>query len=326
MNNVKLTVFIVNFNTRELLGKCIGSIYRNSVKFKIEIIVIDRFSEDGSKEMIEDNFPEVAVFSLDNKKHYPEALNKYMQKGKGEYFLVSHPDILFIKNSLEEMVSFLDNHQEVGIIGANQIYPDNTFVPSSIKNPTIGTALKKSVLGFLKYFLKSVESKSGMLDRWDHTQNSCTETVWACYAIRKKVLAKTGLFDENFVYAYSNNDICYRARLAGWDIVYLSSARIIHYEIQTPENIYSKKGLEYKRFGSAMAETVEKDFFYFISKYYSKRDFEIFRIIKVFDYAVRTTVFWLLRILSGSDDNRFTIRIKRNLSTMKSIIRTRYSS
>jgi len=51
---IDLSVVIVNYNVKELLGNCIDSILASSGKFKIEIIVVDNNSFDGSAEYIKE--------------------------------------------------------------------------------------------------------------------------------------------------------------------------------------------------------------------------------------------------------------------------------
>jgi len=67
-NNVTLSIIIVSYNTKELLKECIESIVQNSKTPKLqnskhqtssvsyEIIIVDNNSQDGSPEMIKEQW------------------------------------------------------------------------------------------------------------------------------------------------------------------------------------------------------------------------------------------------------------------------------
>ena len=62
-----LSVIIVNWNTKELLKQCISSVYSESKKYNIEVIVADNNSADGSADMVLREFPYVRLIrNLEN--------------------------------------------------------------------------------------------------------------------------------------------------------------------------------------------------------------------------------------------------------------------
>ena len=56
-----LSVIILNWNTRTLLEKCLESLFNQPREFEVEIIVVDNASEDGSREMVADSFPQAQL-------------------------------------------------------------------------------------------------------------------------------------------------------------------------------------------------------------------------------------------------------------------------
>jgi len=59
---VDVSIVIVSFNTRNVLRECLQSIERESGGLRVEILVVDNHSSDGSPEMIESDFPRVRLF------------------------------------------------------------------------------------------------------------------------------------------------------------------------------------------------------------------------------------------------------------------------
>ncbi|MCK4782634.1 MAG: glycosyltransferase [Desulfobacteraceae bacterium] len=326
LDEIKLSILIVNFNTRELLRECLDSIYASDASFSVETIVVDRFSQDGTGQMVETSFPQVRLFSFGAKEKYSTALNKFLPLCNGKYIIISHADIVFLPDSLNKMVVFLGSNPGAGIVGANQHYPDQTFVPSSVQNPTLRKEISGMVYEIMHRLSKTWGGAAKKVGRWNHLETVETEVVWACYMVKKSVFDQIGLYDEDFVYAYTNNDLCMRAREIGWKVFYLKEAPVIHYEIQTPRKIYEKENLRYKRYGSAIAETVERDFFHFISKYYSRFTYTLFKLLKIAAYSLRVAVLGTLGAIGKIEPEEARIKIKGNLDTLRAVARLWWST
>ncbi len=61
----KLAVVIVNYNTRDLLDTCLGSVYASDASFPFHVIVVDNLSSDGSKEMVASRYPQATLVASD---------------------------------------------------------------------------------------------------------------------------------------------------------------------------------------------------------------------------------------------------------------------
>ena len=61
-----LSIIIVNYNTINLLSRCLRSIFNNKEDLKIEIVVIDNCSGDNSVKIIKKKFTKVKIIA--NKK------------------------------------------------------------------------------------------------------------------------------------------------------------------------------------------------------------------------------------------------------------------
>ena len=72
--STKTLVIIVNFNGKEFLGSCLESLQHQTFS-NFKTVVVDNFSHDGSVDAIEENFPEVEVFRLDENIGFSAANN-----------------------------------------------------------------------------------------------------------------------------------------------------------------------------------------------------------------------------------------------------------
>lgn len=56
-----LSIFIVDWNTKDILGNYLKSIYESTHRISYEIFVVDNGSSDGSPELVEKKFPQVKI-------------------------------------------------------------------------------------------------------------------------------------------------------------------------------------------------------------------------------------------------------------------------
>lgn len=232
---MKISVIIVNFNTQKLLKDCLSSLFEKNKKVKMEVIVVDNASSDGSAEMVERFFPKLIL--IENKKNlgFAAGNNVGLKSASGEYLLLLNSDTQFLENSLEQMIDFMDNHPSVGISscqlvgGDGQIQPSGGFFPNLPRIfawmfflddlPFIGGRLKPFHPHSPKFYTR---------DRWYLDEHFQDWVTGAFFLMRRQVLAQIGLLDENFFMYVEEMEYCYRAKRAGWQVVYTPRTKILH--------------------------------------------------------------------------------------------------
>ncbi len=70
--------------------------------------------------------------------------------------------------------------------------------------------------------------------------------VGAALAVRREVLAQVGGFDEGYFMYSEELDLCRRIKEAGWQIVYLPTAQIIHHEGKSSEQIVAARHIHFQ--------------------------------------------------------------------------------
>ncbi|UCG79936.1 MAG: glycosyltransferase, partial [Desulfobacterales bacterium] len=130
-----ISAFIVNYNTRDLLEKCIESLFGSKGDISIEVFVADNGSIDGSVEMLRTRFPEVFVKMYSKNVGYTQAINQLLPLAKGAYYLLLHPDIEMLPHAVKTFVGFFEAHPRAGVLGGNLYYPDGTPNPCEILPP-----------------------------------------------------------------------------------------------------------------------------------------------------------------------------------------------
>ena len=223
---VDLTVVIVNTNTRQLLEECLNSVVENTAGIKYEIIVVDNDSNDGSPDMVRNEFPTVKLLLNDRNLGFSVSNNRGFTVSSGRYVLALNPDTLVCGNALSQMVEFMDEHPEAGACGCKLLNADRSLQPSWESFPTVLSEIFYSTpLNRLFSHNKRLES------------HGVYEVDWvsgACMMVRRETLEEVGMFDERFSPIYSEEtDWCYRIKTSGWKIYYLPDPSIVHLEGQT---------------------------------------------------------------------------------------------
>ena len=93
MDEVTLSIIIVNWNTCEITRNCLASVREKVTGINCEVIVVDNASSDASVEMIRAEFPEARLMVNDNNLGFGRANNQAMRVARGRYFLLLPPTL-----------------------------------------------------------------------------------------------------------------------------------------------------------------------------------------------------------------------------------------
>jgi hypothetical protein len=239
---VTLTVVIVNWNTREDLQVCLDAVEFVKRGFTIETIVVDNHSQDGSAEIVKECYPWVSL--IENKKNlgFAKAANDALRQMKGGYALLLNPDTRVKGGTIERLISFMDQHLEAGLVGAQLLNADGSKQNSIANFPSLATELlNKSLLRWL--FPKSFPGKEE-----DYSEPIEVESViGACMMVRREAMDQVGLLDEHYFLFLEETDWCYRMKKAGWKVYHVPQAEVYHFQGKSAEREKERARVEYFR-------------------------------------------------------------------------------
>lgn len=258
MNNIDLSIIIVNFNVKEFLQNLLNSIQRSSYKVTREIIVIDNASDDGSVEILKDKYPYVHLIANKKNLGFGAANNLGLKIATGKYILLINPDTIVQEDTFEKLISFFEKTPEAGLAGCKVLNSDGTLQLACRRSfPGPWTSFCK-VTGLSSLFPNSRLFAKYNLTYLDENKTYEVDAISGAFMMMKKdVYEKVGGFDPQFFMYGEDLDLCYRIQKAGFKVYYVHNTQIIHYKGESTKRSSMD---ETKVFYDAMHLFVKKHF------------------------------------------------------------------
>jgi N-acetylglucosaminyl-diphospho-decaprenol L-rhamnosyltransferase len=218
-----VSVIIASHNTRAHLERCLTTLGDAR-----EVIVVDTGSTDGTRELVRGSFAHVRLLELDSNPGYGAALNMGIALASADYLLLMNADAWPLADAVEHLREFAESEPRAAIVGPRLLNPDLTLQPSVRGFPTPWRLATEYL------FLRRLAPRSGALNafyacRFDHRSRRVAEfLVGAVLLARREAVDEIGAFDTDFFMFNEEVDLCYRARAAGWTVVFCPEAEFVH--------------------------------------------------------------------------------------------------
>ena len=252
-----LSVVILNYNVKHFLEVCIRSVQKSLEYIEGEIIVVDNASTDGSREMMELLFPDVAYIYQKENTGFPKGNNIGVAKARGKYVCILNPDIIVAEDTFSILLKAYEGFDNPGILGCRLIDGSGAFLMESKRGtPTPWVALTK-VLSLYRVFPKNRLFNRYYAQHLNENEKGTVDVLpGACMFMRKDLYEQTGGFDEG-CFMYSDDiDLSYTILKKGLHNYYIPNTSVIHFKGEST----LKDGLYMKRFKEAMQFFYKKHF------------------------------------------------------------------
>lgn len=229
---VDLVVSIVSYRTPDLLASCLRALDDERGSLDMRVSVVDNASGDGSADLVAERFPWVQLVRNARNVGFGAAHNQTLRKSatRARYLLVLNADAAPRPGSLQALVTFLDTHPDVAVVGPRLRYPDGHTQPSRRRFPSPLTLFLESTQAQRFWPDNRVLRQYYMRDRSDDQAQDVDWLVGACLCVRAEAARQIGLFDERFFLYSEELDWCRRFRTAGWRVMYYPQAEVVHLE------------------------------------------------------------------------------------------------
>ena len=223
-----LAVIIVSTNEARWLRPCLETLFGKAGALDLDVVVADNQSTDGTRELVESDFPRARVVTCENK-GFAHANNRALQTCDARYVLFLNPDTELVSGTLAELVRSLDERPTVGVAGVRQLTGDGALFPTIRYFPNALRALCE-VLGSERWpvrgtFLGERELDLSLYDE----ERACDWTSGSFFCVRREALESAGFLDERFFIYSEETDLCLRIKQAGWEVRHLPTMTIVHH-------------------------------------------------------------------------------------------------
>jgi N-acetylglucosaminyl-diphospho-decaprenol L-rhamnosyltransferase len=223
-----LAIIIISTNEAHWLRPCLRTIFEHTGAISVDVVVADNESTDGTRELVETEFPRARVVTCKNR-GFSHANNRGIMATDSRYVLFLNPDTEILAGTFEELVRALDARANIGLVGVRQVSPDGAlyptirFFPNAIR--VLGDALGSERVPLRASWLGERELR---MDRYDQ-DIECDWTSGSFMLARREALESAGYMDErSFIYS-EEPDLCLRMKKTGWQIRHLPTMTILHH-------------------------------------------------------------------------------------------------
>jgi GT2 family glycosyltransferase len=194
----------------------------------VETVVVDNGSSDGTVALVRERFPEAVVVEQENR-GLAAGWNAGMRAASDpRYYLFLNADAWLVGDALERLVAFADAHPRAAYVGPRLRYPDGRLQRSVRGFPTLWRLATEYL------FLRKLAPRSRLLNAYygaGFAHDRVLEAEWlmgACFLARREAIDAVGPADESFFLFGEETDWCKRLRDAGWSVVFVPDAEVVH--------------------------------------------------------------------------------------------------
>lgn len=235
---MKVSIIILNYNTPEVTEQCILSVLKNTKKAKFEIILVDNGSLPESYSYLRKKFSKsknIKIIRSTKNLGFSGGNNLGIKKSSGEYILLLNSDTIVDGDVISEMAQWLDKNGDVGVATCALKNEDGTIQGTGGYFPTLLRVISWMTIEDFPFVDKLIKPfhphRSKSILKNDEFYKSKREIDWVTGAFlftRREVIDQVGAIDEDYFMYTEDTDFCYRAKKAGWKIMYLPKWSITH--------------------------------------------------------------------------------------------------
>lgn len=210
-----ISVIIPNWNGARHLTACLNSL-RQQTYTRFEVVMVDNGSQDGSLDLVGQNYPEVRAVALSRNLGFAGGVNAGIKAASGELIALLNNDTETDPRWLEEMILGLNRHPEAGMIACKILLFD--------RRDTLHAAGDY-------YRVDGIPGNRGVWQKEDAAYSEEVPVFSPCAAAagyRREMLAEIGLFDEDLFAFCEDVDLGWRGQSSGWKCIYSPRSVIYH--------------------------------------------------------------------------------------------------
>ncbi|WPF89311.1 glycosyltransferase family 2 protein [Cyanobacterium aponinum AL20118] len=231
-NSLYLCIIIVNYRTPKLVIDCLNSLVSEISSLPpSKVIIVDNNSGDDSVDLIQDAISSshwqdwVELLKSEVNGGFSYGNNLGIKKIDADNYLLLNSDTIIHSGAIATLLDALTKYPEGGIFSPRLEWLDGEPQISCFRNRSpINELINSAKTGIITKILNKYDVPLPLTDQVMEVE----WTSFACVLIRKEVIEKIGLMDEDYFMYFDDIDYCRRTREAGWQIIHYPFARVVH--------------------------------------------------------------------------------------------------
>lgn len=234
----KLSVIIVNYNTRDDLHLCLTALH--ACRPIPEVIVVDNASTDGSAALVSAEFPSVILLALDHNTWFCGGNNLGIAAANGEYAMLLNPDTQVQPDTLTRMITFMQENADYAGVTVQLRYPDGKIQRTCSRIPSYRYLLLTQTP--LKWIFAKARGRAEAhhwYEGWTRDTDQDVEVMpGSCTLTRREALQ----LDDDLLLYFPEETLAQRIGTnKGAKFRFLSDVHIIHREKGSTSSIFATR-------------------------------------------------------------------------------------
>jgi N-acetylglucosaminyl-diphospho-decaprenol L-rhamnosyltransferase len=249
MDAADLSVVIVNWNTGDLLRRCVAGIVTADPAVAYEIIVVDNASTDDSLARLRGDAGagglilggRLRIVENAENRGFGAANNQAFALSRSGFVLLLNPDTVTLPGAIESLVAVLRGDPGIAACGPRLINPDGSLQVSVWRNPPTAWEIVLSSMKLYRLLPARIRGELLLGPHWRHDRRRSVRMLSAAALIvRREAIDAVGGFDERFHMYGEDNEWCLRMVRRGWRLVFEPGAVIRHDEAQSSRKRWTR--------------------------------------------------------------------------------------
>jgi GT2 family glycosyltransferase len=237
-----LSIVIVNWNTGDLLRRCVAGIVAAAPAVACEILVIDNASSDESLAQLRGDAAASAlirdgrlrIFENAENRGFGAASNQAFSLSRSPFVLLLNPDTIVTSGAIDSLIGVLRSDPRIAMCGPRLVNADGSLQISVWRNPPAAWEIVLSNLQLYRLLPARLRGELLLGPHWPHDRRRFVRMLSAAaLMVKREAIDAVGGFDERFHMYGEDNEWCLRIARAGWLLVFEPAAVIRHDEAQS---------------------------------------------------------------------------------------------
>jgi hypothetical protein len=223
-----ISVVIPVYNGLGVIEDCLESLYVYTGSHQLQIIAVDDFSTDGSREYLKSQTGRIRLLLNPQNESYAATVNRGIEASRSDAVLLLNQDTVVNNNAIDVLASQLYESDDYAMAAPRLANPDGSLQRSIRNFPTHADVINHH-LGLTALFPSDPEINRWKMPGFDYDSESLVkQPMFSAVMLKREVIEKVGYLDHRFPLFFNDVDYCRRIDQAGLKVIYTPQAEIIH--------------------------------------------------------------------------------------------------